>query len=187
MPAEGRATLGHATLVVPSRPHFLTYSCFRRLALLTRDRTRRWVVDALVATRRELDVALWTYVIILEHLHVLLCPRQVGDEMRRILLALKRPVSDAARGYLEQLEDDKWLARLSVDYPSRRVFRFWQPGGGFDHNIFREKSVPAVIDYIHANPVRRGLVAQPSDSEWSTARLWKAWPNVPLRMGDPFT
>ncbi len=26
--------------------HFVTYSCFRRLPLLTRDRTRRWVVEA---------------------------------------------------------------------------------------------------------------------------------------------
>ncbi|HUU98047.1 MAG TPA: hypothetical protein VM487_20120 [Phycisphaerae bacterium] len=77
--------------------------------------------------------------------------------MRSILVALKRPVSDAARGYLEQMEDDKWLDRLSVEYPSRRVFRFWTPGGGFDHNVFREKTVPAVIDTIHANPVRRGL------------------------------
>ncbi len=98
----------------------------------------------------------------------------------------KRPVSDAARGCLEQMEDDKWLTRLSVDYPSRRVFRFWQPGGGFDPNVFREKTVPAVIDYIHANPVRRGLVAQPIHWERSSARFWEAWPNVPLRRDDPF-
>lgn len=39
--------------------HFLTYSCFRRPPLLTRDRTRQWVGEALEATRRELDVALW--------------------------------------------------------------------------------------------------------------------------------
>ena len=76
------------------------------------------------------------------------------------------------------------LTRLSVEYPSRRVFRFWQPGGGFDPNAFREKTVPAVIDYIHANPVRRGLVAQPTDWEWSSARFWETWSNVPLRMDD---
>jgi hypothetical protein len=47
--------------------------------------------------------------------------------------------------------------------------------------------VPGVIDYIHANPVRRGLVAQPTAWEWSSARFWEARPNVPLRMNDPFT
>ena len=170
----------------PGHAHFLTYSCFRRLPLLTRDRTRRWVLDALETTRRRLAVALWAYVIMPEHVHVLLCPRQSNHEMRRILVALKRPVSDAAREHLERMEDDKWLDRLSVEYPSRRVFRFWQPGGGFDRNIFREKTVPAVIDYIHANPVRRGLVEHPTDWQWSSARFWEGWENVLLRMDQPF-
>jgi putative transposase len=136
--------------------------------------------------RRELDVALWAFVIMPEHVHVLLCPRQPIYEMRRILVALKRPVSHAAREHLEQMEDDKWLGRLRVEYPSRRVFRFWQPGGGFDRNIFREKTVPAVIDYIHANPVRRELVQQPTDRPWSSARFWEGWPGVPIRMDEPF-
>ena len=171
----------------PGHAHFLTYSCFRRLPLLTRDRTRRWILDALESTRRALDVALWAYVIMPEHVHVLLCPRQPIYEMRRILVALKRPVSDSAREHLEQKEDDKWLARLSVEYPSRRVFRFWQPGGGFDRNIFREKTVPAVIDYIHANPVRGGLVEQATDWEWSSARFWEGCPGVPIPMDEPFT
>ena len=171
----------------PGDAHFLTYSCFRRLPLLTRERTRGWVLDALEGTRRKLDVALWAYVVMPEHVHVLLWPRRASYEMKRILVALKRPVSDGAREYLEHMEDDKWLERLSVEYPSRRVFRFWQPGGGFDRNIFREKTVPAVIDYIHANPVRRGLVEHPTDWPWSSARFWEGWPNVPIRMDDPFS
>lgn len=103
----------------PGHAHFLTYSCFHRLPLLARERTRRWVLDALESTRRKLDIALWAYVIMPEHVHILLCPRQPIYEMRRILVALKRPVSGAAREHLEQVEDEKWLTRLSVEYPSR--------------------------------------------------------------------
>jgi hypothetical protein len=67
----------------------------------------------------------------------------------------------------------------------------WTPprrplGGGFDHNVFREETVPAVIDYTHANPVRQGLVAQSTAWQWSSARFREAWPNVPLGMDDPF-
>ena len=165
--------------------HFLTYSCAGRMPLLTRDRTRHWVVEALAATRRELDVALWAYVIMPEHVHVLLYPRGGDREMRRILAALKRPVSDAARAFLEGSGNDEWLERLSVEYPSRRVFRFWQAGGGFDRNVLSEKTVPAVIDYIHANPIRRGLVARASDWEWSSARFWEGCDDVLLRMDHP--
>ena len=45
------------TLVVgdPRLAHFVTYSCFRRLPLLSRDRSRRWVIEALEDTRRRLN------------------------------------------------------------------------------------------------------------------------------------
>ena len=65
--------------------HFVTYSCYRRWPLQARDRSRRWVIDALKRVRREQDVALWAYVIMPEHVHVLLHPRAGDYAMRRIL------------------------------------------------------------------------------------------------------
>jgi len=166
--------------------HFLTYSCHRRLPLLIRDRTRMWVIDALEKARERLNVALWAYLTMPEHVHVLLRPRAADSEIRRVLVALKQPVAKAARQWLEDRRERAWLDRLTVDYPSRRVFRFWQPGGGFDHNVFREKTVPAIVEYIHANPVRRHLVSHPTDWIWSSARFWDGWADVPLRMDQPF-
>lgn len=120
-----------------------------------------------------------------EHVHILLNPLRVHHDMAKILVALKRPVSDAARTHLEASGATQWLDRLTITYPTRRVFRFWQPGGGFDRNIFREKSIPAIIDYIENNPVRRGLVSTPSDWPWSSARFRQGFNDVPIRMDDP--
>ena len=106
--------------------------------------------------------------------------------MRTVLATLKRPVSQRTKRHLEQTRQTAWLNRLTVRYPSRTVFRFWQPGGGFDHNIFKERTVAAVIEYIHANPVRRGLVKEPTDWEWSSARFWDGHCEVPMRMDEPF-
>ena len=55
--------------------------------------------------------------------------------------------------------------------PGRRVFRFWQEGGGYDRNLTGEKTVLAAIQYAHANPVRRGLCSSPA--EWR----WSSWPH----------
>ena len=96
-----------------------------------------WVIDALMRTRQELDVALWAYVIMPEHVHLLLHPRAPEYEMRRILALLKQPVAKAARKWLEENRQTAWLQTLTVVYPSRSIFRFWHPGGGFDHNVFR--------------------------------------------------
>lgn len=169
----------------PGHAHFLTYSCHRRLPLLSRDRVRRWIVGALERTRKELDVALWGYVIMPEHVPVLLHPRVPDYEMRRILALLKQPVAKSAREWLEENRQTAWLQRLTVVYPSRRVFIFWQSGGGFDRNVVREKTVPAILDYIHANPVRRKLVDDPTHWEFSSARFREGRPDVPLRMDDP--
>lgn len=62
----------------------------------------------------------------------------------------------------------------------------WRFGGRFDRDIFREWSLPAVVDWIRANPVRRGLVELPTDWAWSSARYWEGRDDVPLPMDPPF-
>ena len=129
--------------------HFLTYSCHQRLPLLT----RRWVIEAMERVRRKQDVALWAYVIMPEHVHILLHPRRPRYEMCTILAGLKFPVARAAKEYLLRNEQSEWLTRLTVQSGRRTLFRSWQPGGGYDHNVFKEKTLPAITDYIPANPV----------------------------------
>ena len=60
--------------------------------------------------------------------------------------------------------------------------RFWRPGGGCDRNAFEIVTVYAMIDDIHANPVRRGLVERPTDGEWSSARWYAGMTPVPMEM-----
>src|SRR5947208_902664 len=80
----------------PGHAHFITYSCFGRLPLLNRDRTRRWAIDAMAQTRQRLGIAIWAYVIMPEHIHILVCPQRPDYQMSQILDNLKRPVSNAA-------------------------------------------------------------------------------------------
>jgi putative transposase len=47
---------------------------------------------------------------------------------------------------------------------------FWQRGGGYDRNLRSSSDIREKIEYIHQNPVRRGLVVNPSDWVWSSAR-----------------
>jgi putative transposase len=134
-------------------------------------------------TRTRLGVALWVYVIMPEHVHILLFPT-AGTPMRRILASLKRGVSDRAKDHLTRTGQREWLERLTVRYPSRTVFRFWQPGGGHDHNIWKDRTLHEVVEYIHANPVRRGLVESPHDWPWSSAAFWAGESDFPIAM-DP--
>ncbi len=168
----------------PGHAHFLTYSCYQLLPLLSQDRSREWVVEVLQRVRQKLDFALWAYVIMPEHVHLLIHPRQTIYRMEVILAALKRPVSAQAKAYLVATHNTAWLEKLSVQEGKESVFRFWQAGGGYDENVWNERPLEEIIAYIHANPVRRGLVEQPTDWIWSSARFWAGETSVPLPM-DP--
>ncbi len=46
---------------------------------------------------------------------------------------------------------------------------FWQRRY-YDFNVWSKKKLDEKMHYIHQNPVRRGLVAQPEDWKWSSFR-----------------
>jgi len=104
-----------------------------------------------------------------EHVHLLVYPSQQGLKIDKLLFAIKRPFSYRVKQQLAGT-DDPLLQRLTIrQRPGKTTFRFWQEGPGYDRNIRTEKVLLSAIDYIHLNPVRRGL----SDYRWSSA-CWYA-------------
>jgi REP-associated tyrosine transposase len=166
----------------PGHAHELTFSCFHKLPLLNRGRTRRWFLDALDAARQRRNFALWAYVIMPEHAHVIVWPREPVYEVRLIRTAIKVPVQRKALAFLRS-GVPAFLDRLRDEQPNGEVhYRFWQRGGGYDRNITDPATLRTMIEYIHNNPVRRGLVARPTDWPWSSARFYEGVGDVPLRM-----
>ena len=80
----------------PGHAHELTFSCYRRSPLLSKDLPRSWFIAALDRARHRWNFALWAYVIMPEHAHVLLYPRQPGYQISSILKSIKQPVSQHA-------------------------------------------------------------------------------------------
>jgi putative transposase len=169
---------------VPGDAHELTFSCYRRLPLLARDRTRGWLVEAIAAARLKARFDLWAYVIMPEHVHLLIRPRGPGVGVSGILWRVKRPVGRRAVEHL-RAHAPSFLPRLTVTRgDGTQESRFWQAGGGYDRNIVEATTLLSVIDYIHQNPVRRGLVERAEDWDWSSAGWYAGRRPVPLEM-DP--
>ena len=64
-------------------PHALTFSCDHRFKFLDQDRTRQWFVEALQAERLKWPIDLWAWVIMPEHVHLIVAPREPGVSVRR--------------------------------------------------------------------------------------------------------
>ena len=167
------------TFDVSGDAHFVTFSCFGRLSLLSKDRTRSYLVDAIGLARQRYPFDLWAYVIMPEHVHLVLLPAE-KTRMRDVLSSVKQSVSKKAIRYLKE-QAPAFLPRLEDVQPSgRRTHRFWQRGGGYDRNLRSVRDIHEKIAYTHENPVRRGLVDRPCAWKWSSAAAWELRQDEPL-------
>jgi hypothetical protein len=57
-----------------NEPRELTFSCYRRYSFLRRERTREWFCDALEKARTKFGIHILAYVIMPEHVHLLVWP-----------------------------------------------------------------------------------------------------------------
>jgi putative transposase len=156
-------------LNVAGHAHALTFSCFHGQPFLSRDRSRHWMVEAIAKARAIHQFHLWAYVLMPEHVHLLIHPTSPEYSISAILFSLKQPVSRRAVRFVRQ-HAPQFLARMRDSQPNGKVaFRFWQRGGGYDRNLWEARYIWETIDYIHANPVRRGLCGRAEDWYWSSA------------------
>ena len=154
----------------PGRCHELTFSCYRRMPLLTNDPWRELFCQALDGAIERHKYQTFAFVLMPEHVHLLVQPSTDGSGVSSLLKAIKRPFSYRIKQRLIDAESSL-LVKLTVrQRPGVTTFRFWQEGPGYDRNPTTPKAVMSAIDYIHENPVRRGLCLRAVDWNWSSAR-----------------
>ncbi len=151
--------------------HAFTFSCHQRRKLLKSDLVKGWFLEALDNARTEYEVLIWGYVLMPEHVHLVVHPKHEVFSSASFLAALKRPVAGRAVAHLRDHRPNT-LDLLKVVSPSASTYRFWQKGGGYDANLTDARAVWEMLEYIHANPVKRGLVEVETDYRWSSSRQY---------------
>jgi putative transposase len=125
--------------------HFITFSCHNRKPCLATPTSRDVFLDSLERTRRHYQFEVLGYVVMPEHIH-LLVNEPPDDPLSKALQALKISVS-----------------RRLTERP------FWQTRY-YDFNVFTHNKRVEKLKYMHRNPVKRNLVTHPEDWQWSTYR-----------------
>jgi putative transposase len=178
---EPRKKIVHYNL--PHYAHSLTFSCYHHRPYFSKDRTCLWFVEALDQARNSLSYGLWAYVIMPEHVHLIVWPTLEKYDISEFLKSIKQSVSRKARLFLKR-NNPIAINNMTVKQKDREVFRFWQAGPGYDLNLYRDDTLMEKIEYIHNNPVRRGLVKSTVEYPWSSARWYAGEKDAPLKM-DP--
>jgi putative transposase len=148
--------------------HFLTFSCYQRRPLLETPHSRSAFVCELDRARNESRFRLLGYVVMPEHVHLLISEPLVGTPSTA-LHQLKFRVA-------KQLLPPKKRGRNGqIDLPSakgpERPRSFWQ-ARFYDFNVYSEGKRKEKLNYMHANPVKRGLVENPKDWAWSSRSFY---------------
>lgn len=156
----------------PGHAHELTFCGYRRLPLLKSPSVAKLFKDNMARAAAKLDFEVRAYVIMPNHVHILVKPRQEIYAVASILHALKQPIAKALIGKWKVNDPRKLMALRDISPQGKLVHRFWQAGWGYDRNLYGTKAMWAAIEYIHANPVRRGLCEQATDWPFSSATAY---------------
>jgi putative transposase len=104
-----------------------------------------------------------------EHFHAIFWPTAETYSVSAVLKTLKQSVAARAIRYVRR-SAPQFLDRMTDRQPNgTTAVRFWQRGGGYDRNLWSPDEIWKMIDYIHANPVRRRLCDTPELWPWSSA------------------
>jgi len=161
--------------------HFITCSCYRRLPFLNRARRRDCFLSMLEQVRERYRFVVVGYVVMPEHVHLLLTEPKFGTPSK-VMQVLKQRTAQAL---LPKRKRRNPLQRnLFGDEPRKRAF--WQ-ARFYDFNVWTTRKRVEKLSYMHRNPVKRGLVATPGQWRWSSYRFYLLDEAGPVRVNAGWT
>jgi putative transposase len=143
--------------------HFITFTCYRRLPLLRAVRARNVFVQILSEVRDRYGFSLVGYVVMPEHIHLL-----IGEPVKGtpsiVIQVLKQRVSRRLRRKRPAAAGQLNLIFAGGD---NSLPRFWQRRF-YDFNVWSLKKRVEKLHYMHMNPLKRKLVDHPKHWPWSS-------------------
>jgi putative transposase len=149
--------------------HFITFSCYRRLPLLKTCGARDVFVRELAKLRRQMGFLLIGYVVMPEHVHMLISEPK-GSTPSLLLQKLMQRVSRRLRRRSRPASAAQM--RLWLGFDEGAAHPFWQERF-YDFNVYSKGKKNEKLNYMHANPVKRGLVKDPKDWPWSSWSFYR--------------
>jgi REP element-mobilizing transposase RayT len=134
----------------PFQAYFVTKCTEARRPILAVPAAAEIAIESLAHTRQQGRIKLLAFVVMPDHYHAvfsLLPGHDLSDLMRRI----------------GSYTANRIRRTLDLDHP------VWQPDGFFDRACRHDKEVYDAVEYVHDNPVRKGLIAVPEEWPFSSA------------------
>jgi REP element-mobilizing transposase RayT len=155
-----------------SATHFLTFTIMGWTDIFTRSRYRDIILESFTFCRLHKGLNIGAYVIMSNHIHVIWTAsnNNLSDIVRDFKTFTSKAISASIEGEVESRRD--WLLYMFRFYANQtnanENYKVWT-SNNHPEEIYSESFLRTKLNYIHQNPVRPKLVAEPSDYLYSSA------------------
>ena len=167
----------------PHAAHFVTGTIIEWLPVFTNATRCDILIHALSYCREHKALRIHAWVILDNHFHAILS----APDLSRVLADFKRHTAKSLLAQLQADGSDWLLDQLSyhrLKHKSESEHQIWQEGS-HPQAIVSDEMMEQKLDYLHNNPVKRGLVASPEHWRYSSAHEWLPGA-IPVLRCDPW-
>lgn len=166
--------------------HFLTIKVIEWIDIFTTPAYFQVVIDSLKFCQKNKKLLLYEYVILTNHLH-LIVQAKAGHRLSQIISDFKKHTTQEILKLLQE-DNRKYIFNLIKNSFARKK--------GYQNQIWQRENYPEIIvseefylqkaNYIHENPVKKEYVLKPEEWIYSSARNRLLNDNSIIVLNDPF-
>ncbi len=155
---------------IKGNTYFITSTIVKWINLFQSIDFCQYLIDAILYNQKNKDLKIFAYVIMQNHFHMI-CR---SDKLSEIIFSIK---SFTAKKIIQRLQHDsniellKQFEESKPTYRKDRKYQIWQEGF-HPESIISDEMLSQKIEYIHFNPVVKGLVNEPKDWKYSSAKFF---------------
>jgi REP element-mobilizing transposase RayT len=161
--------------------YFITITTMGWVDIFTRLNQKQIIIQALQYCQVQKGLEIYGYCIMHSHIH-LLCKATNGFILSDVMRDFKKYTSKKIiQTIIEEPESRReWMLdyfKKACEHLKReQQYKIWQNGYHAEH-IYSNKFIKQKIEYIHNNPIKDKIVAQPEDYYFSSARNYAGLEN----------
>ena len=148
-------------------PYFITSTIVNWIRLFDENEFKHLLFQNLIFYQSKYEIEIFAYVIMPDHFHMVCKSEQLRKAIQSLKSYTAKEIIDILRSDINfEILDE--LRNAKKKYKAESDFQVWQEGY-HPQEIINNRMLKQKIEYIHYNPVRKGLVSRPEDWEYSSA------------------
>ncbi len=159
----------------PEGLYYITFATVGWIDVFTRKVYKNILIDSLKFCQKEKGLLLYAYIIMTNHMHLVAKSKDkfnLSDTIRDFKKFTSKQVIKAIEQNPEESRKE-WMLRMfrkAGQYnKNNQVYQFWRQDN-HPIELYSNAVIDQKINYIHDNPVEEGIVLNPKDYLYSSAR-----------------